>query len=276
MNLLYHACWKVGDPAKWPTLDHIIETIKAWLHPEKYAQRLQGFDTGLMLSEQGCYLHSVRQGHYFAVRVEHYKRRILWRIDAIVVEHQGAAPQCSVQLWTTPETHTVSRPRVVVDLFEKYGGFREYQFSLSPSRLELSDVVDVAQKMKDENRELPIIYVSHERASGQSLLNTVELASLTLGIGYLYEETSLKVGKALEEFIGWKNVCTDGQVGIYLPSAARDVPLRFNQELLNNKVTPEEFIFRKLARRSSDYDPKLIFSRDEGYDVVPDGCNDIL
>lgn len=163
----------------------------------------------------------------------------IWSTEVVIGELSGQKPKMSLRLLAHSGEDfipvKISVPGFVFQIFRSIGLTSDITgLSIEPKYVLTDDNFDkFFDFLKNPERRLPIIVVTTERRSGESLIIPNNLAKATLGMAHTYvlnEHTawllSEKIGRELSVF--------DGGIRIYMPDFAEDDSL-FAHKLLIGK-----------------------------------------
>lgn len=119
----------------------------------------------------------------------------------------------------------VTPPKVVKELVSS-GRWRcksgSTVLAASPFHLEVGNGHALRNAIADRQRGCPVIYVSRERISGDTLVDAGALAKALVGTAIVYEAASSDIDDELEWIIPREFRCPNGQVRVYAPMADLD------------------------------------------------------
>ncbi|HEY0548882.1 MAG TPA: hypothetical protein VGF13_04715 [Verrucomicrobiae bacterium] len=103
-------------------------------------------------------------------------------------------------------------------------------------------------RLRDQGRTCPIVYVSCEGGSGDFKLDPAQLARVLAGMASVYAASSVELDEELTIFLERDFRCANGMVRIYQPRARFDVPPDFKR----HRFFARSYISERGARHTED------------------------
>ncbi|MBL8881013.1 MAG: hypothetical protein JNG88_18005 [Phycisphaerales bacterium] len=176
---------------------------------------------------------------YWTIRFEHPCRDVAhrrWRTDIGLARQANGEIEVSVTNfhWLTPgyigeepEAPTPASPVIVLDLVN-HPAFNAVlgasRLSSRPLLLNLREGMEFRELLATAERECPIVLVTHDRFTGEALLNAGKLARLLAGNALVYVAADRELDDELEWTIPAEFRCRSGMVRVYLPGLQFDSP----------------------------------------------------
>lgn len=150
---------------------------------------------------------------------------IRWRTDIVLSRtRQGLMFSCdnyygTVDGLVVPMRRQASRPRIVLGLLEKWGGYRVYALKAGPEVLrDDDDQIDHFYKfLTNPKRGRPVVYVSAALDTDEPVVNATALASYLAGVAHVWVAESRVPSEQLKSRMPQRLIARDGAVRIYWP-----------------------------------------------------------
>jgi FtsZ-binding cell division protein ZapB len=127
------------------------------------------------------------------------------------------------------------------------------------------------ERLKDDGRSCPIVYVAREHNSERLLVDPIRLARNLAGMAAVYTAENTEVDEELENFLESNFRCANGMVRVYQPNIRFDVSNDFRRHRFfprayivdRGAFHTEELIVKGLARRSLKVLPNSVSTVDD-------------
>lgn len=283
-----------GQPADW---HHIVKRAHAWVTrrvPKPYeiteASFLKGTEFAVpgrtevrIASASEIGTGSAKRPQFWAFEVEHPCADVMprrWRMQMGLTCMEGGPIRLSVAVshwirpgWVgqEPDSPVPSAPRIVLDLINDRAftpTVGSERLTTTPQSLPEGQGVAWQQRLEDQARGCPVVFVSRVERTGQVLLDPSSLARLLAGAATVVEAATSGVDEELRYIIPGRVRCWDGAVRIYLPGVVCDSDEDSRRHRYFDRRDIEEqgpkaiedYITRALARRSPTIDPEAVTS----------------
>lgn len=123
-----------------------------------------------------------------------------------------------------PEDLPVSRPRIVLNLLEAFGGYGTsgHELSATPHTLSTYNVDDILSLLVDEARELPVVVCSALSETDELLVDPDPLADRLAGLAHVYYAENRFPSFRMRDALGTKLNTFNGAVRVYWPGFSTD------------------------------------------------------
>lgn len=268
MGTIYHASFYLGKDQQEPDFDAVIETVKRWAYPKSFADStLDDFSSSISIDEEKFSVKTKRneenEKSSFALRFrnpDHITSGMFWQTD-LFLHHQEEQTKISIELSIARDglgdlPRRVSRPRLVLDLIQTFGAYRDYIFDAEPKMVTDDNIEGFVDKIFDDHRELPLVYITPYNSTLKPLVNPKGVSYQCTGVGHVFVADEPKLSWRLDELAGKGEGCYNGAIRIYSPysTALDQVCIPKNIKMTKRM---DIYLLEKLAEQSLERDDPL-------------------
>jgi hypothetical protein len=158
-----------------------------------------------------------------------------WRTEIVCVDNGESGPlafSCVNRFGSTggnlqPVLRNATRPRIVSDLVQQYGGFHGLPLSSMPKTLYRDGVAAFMEDLESPERTRPLIFVSARNSNDKPVVDPERLASQLVGLAHVVVGEGRWPSLALRDHLPQRINCWNGAVRIYWPGfQVSDSPFR--------------------------------------------------
>ena len=283
MKTTYFTTFQLGSKSKpLNNYSELYKVIKKWLEKPVRGFKLpkdvnfikENIDDyqykGHRLSTR--YSASTEHGKYLALKYDHpdsTEEGIIWTTEIIIgdrIRETDVSSRIAIKIsyggsspYLRPVHRNQSRPSIINDLIKKLGAFESLPLLDKHVRLPLRDIETFIQVLNDENRYLPILFISREAEKNKTSVDLKKLISQCSGLAYIIVADDSRVTWELDSFLGKSFNCFDGALRIYWPRfKLSDNPYSHPlwtsskiEEISKRPTGFETYIFKILSEHSS-------------------------
>lgn len=288
MRKAYNALFHIHRKDDTHTLEKIVETAKDWIAHNLRGKGLKQFMEGnLDLKIDRIHLKTVIAGEegsrHFAMMHEipdKYNRGSRKNTTFCVAE-QGddrfltaiTLSQRSQEDAITPSHYRVIRPGLVNMLIDRFGAHGKYPLRTRPTTVRQGGAKCFADKIRDEERKHPIVYISCENSTQKPLVDTDLIANQLAGLAHVYVAENKHVTFEMREEIGKNLNCYNGAVRIYWPMTRNSHNVMHEiwiPERINTKRHFHRHLLNMIARFSTGRTPPITYEIIENMKMTSD------
>lgn len=238
MRTVYKATFSLGRAGEPPPQAGLVaESCLNWMfsrrgvsRPEALPQFTETSFDQLQVGD-GAYLESVftrADGRSLAgIRLTHGDTQqpgAQWQTELLIASRDGLAEDFScVNRFGSegdvllPARREPSRPRIVRDLLERYGGRAGHELSSRAHLLRADGARDFLQALTSADRKRPILLVTARNHDDRPIADAEALADWAAGLAHVYVAENRFPSLDLGELLPRRLNCWDGAVRIYWP-----------------------------------------------------------
>lgn len=239
MRKRYAATFFLGNEgSSGPLLQEVSEVVIQWiLHGGRTklppdAQLAPGEDMARTDLGAGAWLEAIAEEsegvQYWGIRFGHPDEddeRVEWHTEVSVTRlRDGRTAFSCLNLvgtiggYMVPTRREASRPRIVVDVLGKWGGYRGRPLSPDATVLREDRVAEFVGMLRSPDRVRPVVLISAENSTDAPVIDADKVADYLAGVAHVYvaEDRFVSIW-GLRDALPRGLACWDGAVRVYWP-----------------------------------------------------------
>jgi hypothetical protein len=231
MRKRYKATFRVGRDSS-PSLKDVADECLAWA-----THRMR--PTGLPVNENierttfagrgevETLWHAEDEGTFWGLRFSHPDKSDptrRWTTDITLAQREatGLVFSCTVAVASTagmvlPTRVAPSRPRIVLDVLQRWGGHHGHALSVAPEVLRTSNIDHFVDLIFSPQRSRPIVWVSARNRDDRTMVDGIQLANWLSSLAHVFVSADRYPSLDLREDLPRRWNCWDGAVRVYWP-----------------------------------------------------------
>jgi len=247
MRTVYRASFRLGRSGEPPDAAAVSEACLGWVFGRRGVRRPESFPKGQVVAAnrtpvgKDSFAESVLavdgDVQLWGVRFSHPDAEqpgVQWQTDLLLRLRDGRATQftCINRFGSSgdavlPARRSPSRPRIIRDVLQRWGGTAGFPLEPEPTPLKADGVNQFLDLLTNPDRKRPVVLVTARNVDDRPITDAKALSSWVCGLAHVYEATDRFSSLKMKDILPRRLNCWDGAVRIYWPGfRVADDPFR--------------------------------------------------